>query len=304
MIQRSKRTRIWQATLFVCAVGPASAADVSITPPPGGGFVVNGAGAQPRFRVQDTGEVFVPSLTSGSVSNTNLTCFNAATGELTPCAPGTGSGSQGPAGPSGSAGPAGPAGPAGATGAMGPAGPAGATGTMGPAGPAGAQGPQGPAGAVGPEGPQGLQGPQGIQGIQGPAGMTGPAGPATAAAYLTFNVPTTNTNGNGTFYLLSLGQSGSESDGQRLLVQSCTNAIFAARLTGNRNLTLSLQVRRGVDGSFSDTGVGCNLSPSETSCSASGPLTINAFDSISVRSVGTAAFNTVASGVAAALSCQ
>ena len=48
------------------------AADISFTPPAGGGFVVKGPGNTERLRVQDSGEVRVPSLSGTANTNANV----------------------------------------------------------------------------------------------------------------------------------------------------------------------------------------------------------------------------------------
>jgi hypothetical protein len=162
----------------------ALAADISFTPPSGGGFVIKSpGGAQERLRVQGTGEVTVPGLNGAPTAN-NLTCFDSA-GRLGPCAAGIGSGATGATGPTGVTGAAGATGttgvtgPTGATGATGASGTGatgatGATGTTGATGATGATGPTGVTGATGADSTvQGPTGPQGIQGIQGPTGPTG-----------------------------------------------------------------------------------------------------------------------------------
>lgn len=158
----------------------AIAADVSITPPAGGGFVIKDQASNERMRVQGTGEVLIPSLPATANTYSGLVCFDTLTGQLGRCAPGVGVGPTGPVGPQGpvgATGPAGPQGPVGPSGATGAAGPAGPQGPTGPAGAAGPTGPQGPAGPVGAQGPAGLQGPAGPQGEEGPVGPTGPTGP-------------------------------------------------------------------------------------------------------------------------------
>ena len=171
----------------------ALAADVTITVPSGGGFLIKSPAGQERFRVQDSGEVRAPGL-SGATANTNLPCFDAPSGRLGPCAAGIGSGATGATGPTGPTGVTGAAGTGatGTTGATGPTGATGATGATGPTGATGADsvvpGPQGLQGIQGPTGPTGadsvVPGPQGAQGIQGIAGPTGPTGAtgATGAA--------------------------------------------------------------------------------------------------------------------------
>ena len=76
------------------------AADITVTPPAGGGFVIKGSGGQERMRVQGTGEVYVPGLSSTGTSS-NLTCYDSATGQLTKCQPGLGNGATGATGADG-----------------------------------------------------------------------------------------------------------------------------------------------------------------------------------------------------------
>ncbi len=170
----------------------ALAADITLTPPAGGGFVIKNQAGQERLRVQDTGQVLIPALPSTSASGTHVTCHDGA-GQLMPCAAGVGAGATGATGPAGAAGAVGPTGPTGAgtpgaTGVAGPMGPTGVTGAVGPAGPTGAgipgatgatgpTGATGATGATGPTGSTGAQGLQGIQGLQGAPGSTGGVGP-------------------------------------------------------------------------------------------------------------------------------
>lgn len=173
----------------------ALAADIVLTPPAGGGFVIKNQAGQERLRVQDTGQVLIPALPSTAASGTHVTCYDSA-GQLMPCAAGVGAGATGATGPAGATGAVGPTGPTGVglpgtTGVAGPTGPTGATGAVGPAGPTGAGTPgatgatgptgvTGTTGATGPTGstgPQGLQGIQGVQGAPGSVGSMGPVGP-------------------------------------------------------------------------------------------------------------------------------
>ncbi len=186
----------------------AHAADVSITMPPGGNFIIkNSAGAE-RLRVQNTGEVVVPALPADTATGSQLLCVDGVTGQLVHCAPGIGAGATGatgatgPTGATGAIGPVGPTGagatgatgstgvtgatgvtgPTGATGVTGATGQTGATGETGATGPTGATGatgatgPTGNTGAIGPQGPQGLQGIQGVQGVPGTTGAAGNVG--------------------------------------------------------------------------------------------------------------------------------
>lgn len=103
-----------QLVIFSTGVQMALAADVTVTPPIGGGFVVKDASnAQERFKVQESGVVTVPGLPSAAPGNTVL-CFDNGTGRMGPCATGVAVGATGPAGAAGAIGATGPAGSAGA----------------------------------------------------------------------------------------------------------------------------------------------------------------------------------------------
>ncbi|MBV8617543.1 MAG: collagen-like protein [Curvibacter sp.] len=205
------------AVALTCALwagwplGSCFAADITFSPPAGGGFTVtNNAKTQTLLRVDEpTGTLTLPALPAASTTSTQPVCYSAQ-GVLTPCNASV-LGATGPAGPTGPVGPqgvAGPVGPTGATGAAGPAGPAGATGPQGAAGPVGptgttgAQGVAGPAGSTGsqgvagPVGPQGPVGPAGITGAQGPAGPQGPQGPAGSLASITIRSQTGTASGD------------------------------------------------------------------------------------------------------------
>lgn len=108
---------------FAAIAMNAGAADVTVTPAVGGGFVVKDAsGSAERLRAQETGEVWIPVLASG-VSQTQPVCYGSA-GLVGPCV----AGGAGPVGPRGPTGPTGPIGPQGATGSTGPTGPTGPAG--------------------------------------------------------------------------------------------------------------------------------------------------------------------------------
>lgn len=103
---------------------PALAADVTITPPSGGGVVVNGP-------------VKMPAVPTQAQQSDKVVCI-ASSGALGPCP--ASYGATGPTGATGATGPAGPQGPTGPTGAQGPAGPQGSAGPAGPQGATGATG--------------------------------------------------------------------------------------------------------------------------------------------------------------------
>ncbi|MDR0225478.1 MAG: hypothetical protein LBI66_03570 [Burkholderiaceae bacterium] len=144
---------VLNSLLLLClptaTMGTAWAADIVLTPPAGGGVLINSGTGSPALRVGPTGSVDLPGLPATAASLTSPVCHDAA-GALGRCDPA-----------SVGMGPTGPAGPAGATGAT------GATGTAGTAGPAGAAGPTGATGATGPEGQPGVAGPTGATGATG-----------------------------------------------------------------------------------------------------------------------------------------
>ena len=133
------------------------ASDVEVTPAPGGAFIIKDESLNERFRVLDSGEVYIPGVNSTPL-NSALLCFSSPTGQITQCDPGAIEGIQGPAGPPGEQGPVGD------KGAVGDKGPQGDVGDQGPVGSAGAPGPAGDKGATGDKGPQGDPGEQGPDG--------------------------------------------------------------------------------------------------------------------------------------------
>jgi hypothetical protein len=154
------------------------ASDIEVTPAPGGAFIIQDESLNQRFRVLDSGEVYIPGVTSTPLSST-LLCFSFPTGQITQCDPSAVVGDTGPVGPKGDTGSIGPDGVQGATGATGDTGapgPQGIAGAIGATGPAGAQGDSGPTGATGLKGDAGSIGPAGPTGTTGPTGDTGAQG--------------------------------------------------------------------------------------------------------------------------------
>ncbi len=77
---------LWLALALQVPMG--FAADITATPPSGGGFAVkDSTGVTDRFRVEETGEVTIPGLPSAATANT-ATCFDSTSGQLGPCAAG------------------------------------------------------------------------------------------------------------------------------------------------------------------------------------------------------------------------
>jgi hypothetical protein len=171
-------------------VSQACAQDITVTPPIGGGFVVN------------SGNFIVSSLPT-AITQTTALCFNVVNGLVGPCAPGALIGPTGPAGATGAVGDTGATGVIGATGNSGPIGATGAASTVaGPTGTTESSGITGSTGATGAtgasstiDGPQGATGPAGVTGntgstgatgaastVAGPAGTTGAIGPTGPGA--------------------------------------------------------------------------------------------------------------------------
>jgi len=182
---RRKPLIVAMSTALVSIAGFAS--DVEVTPAPGGAFIIMDESLNERFRVLDSGEVYIPGVTSTPL-NSALLCFSSPTGQVTQCDPSVLDGAQGPVGEQGPDGAQGPIGnqggdgnqgATGTTGAQGPVGNKGATGDKGPQGDAGAQGATGTTGDKGPVGNQGADGDQGATGTtgaQGPVGNKGAVG--------------------------------------------------------------------------------------------------------------------------------
>lgn len=246
--------------VLAAAVTPALAADVTITPPSGGGVVINGPVTMPG----------VP----GSTGQSDVFVCAATTGELGPCSAPTGpTGATGATGVTGPTGATGATGDAGATGATGPAGDPGATGATGPQGLVGPMGPQGPAGAQGPEGPMGPMGPQGPAGgglvlVMGNSngqslatnntryvGVAQP--PSTNQATVAFPIPV-----GGTLSNLQVRLSGSPNNG-----------------SGTQTYTFTL-MRNGAQ----IGAIACSIQETADSCSSAGTLSVTAGQTLSLRS--------------------
>ena len=64
------------------AVAAPGGADITITPPANGGFVIkNNAGNAERLRVMETGDVYLPNL-SNTTEAGSVACYDDATGRL------------------------------------------------------------------------------------------------------------------------------------------------------------------------------------------------------------------------------
>lgn len=180
-LSAAPRTALFVAISVVCVSGTAGADDVTISPPAGGGFsVTDSSGNVVRLRVDENGQVLIPSLPA-ALQQQSFVCFNTISGTLGTCGsvPGGATGATGPTGPAGPIGPVGPTG-IGLNGATGVTGPTGSTGATGPAGPTGATGPAGSTGSAGPTGSTGPIGATGAAGAPGLAGSTGATGPVGA----------------------------------------------------------------------------------------------------------------------------
>ena len=168
----NSRSALFSAMFLILGMSAtANAADIEVTTPPAGNFVIrNSANTTTLLRVDGTGPVTVPNLVLAPTYPTGV-CFDA-NGALGRCAS-----IAGPTGPTGAAG------PAGATGAAGNVGPTGATGSAGANGTTGATGANGVAGVTGANGATGSSGVTGATGLSGATGATGLSG-ATGATGL------------------------------------------------------------------------------------------------------------------------
>ena len=168
----TRRTLLALAILQTLSVAAVQAQDVTVTPPAGGGFVVNN-GVSSLFAIDAAGRITIANL-GAAATHTSPICFDVASGVLGPCS------NAGLVGPTGAPGPIGPVGPTGATGndgAIGITGATGATGAMGVTGASGVTGATGPIGDTGSTGATGATGVTGAMGSIGPAGPIGPVGP-------------------------------------------------------------------------------------------------------------------------------
>jgi len=241
---------------------PALAADITLTPPPGGSVVLNSNPDTPALRA-GPGGVQLPGLPNTSATFQQVVCRDA-TGVVGNCDPAAITGPRGTTGATGATGAMGPRGETGATGPAGVTGAAGATGTTGATGPAGAVG---SAGATGPAGPQGVQGTTGPAGIQGPIGLTWQGAWSASASYVARDA------------VQYLGSS-----------YVAISSVVAAGSTPGQTADWSLLAARGAD--TSGTVVG--LSPAAIQASATLPLVNIA--SANAIGTGTAALVNVATG--------
>lgn len=196
-----RRTVLAFTILQTLSIAAVQAQDVTVTPPSGGGFIVDD-GLSPLFAIDAAGNLTIANL-AAAATQTNPICFEVATGAVGPCS------NAGLVGPTGATGPMGPIGPigadgvTGATGATGLAGVTGATGAIGAtglAGPTGADGVTGATGFAGPTGATGAVGaigPTGATGSNGVTGATGFAGPIGATGAIGAVGPTGATGVDG-----------------------------------------------------------------------------------------------------------
>ena len=86
------------------AMAAPGGADITITPPANGGFVIkNNAGNAERLRVMETGDVYLPNLPNTTEAG-SVACYDDVTGRLGKCAAGAIVGSPGPTGATGATG--------------------------------------------------------------------------------------------------------------------------------------------------------------------------------------------------------
>ena len=249
---------------------PALAADVTLSPPAGGGVVVNGP-------------VTMPGVPGSAQQTANVLCM-AASGALGPCPASYGAtgpiGATGATGATGDIGATGATGAQGAQGAAGPAGPAGPQGPGGAPGPLGPQGPQGPAGAAGP---QGVAGPAGAQGPTGLQGQQGPAGPVGFSVNLAGGGAAAQSRGTTRYYRLQ-GTSAPDStstNNQNTIGIAGVLSNFTATASSNLPTTATVTVRNNDTA----TSITCTIAAGASSCTAAGPVSFVAGDKINVSVV-------------------
>jgi len=282
------------------AVAAPGGADITITPPANGGFVIkNNAGNAERLRVMETGDVYLPNL-SNTTEAGSVACYDDATGRLGKCAAGAIVGNPGPTGATGATGATGPAGATGATGQAGPA---------GPTGPIGIQGPAGQTGAQGPIGATGLQGPTGAQGDIGLPGPTGPTGPAGAGGTTATSMAAHNTSGSVIAVVLG-GTDIPLPNSQNLsgFVVNGSNTIFTVASSGRYRVKYSIKITNNmlVSARVLLNGAAVDALTETTATSVSrfdgeSIITLSAGDILNVQFFGMLGAVTLQSGSGAAL---
>ena len=84
-IARAAVASLWLSLLGV--VGTARADDVTVQPAPGAGFVVtDNTGASQRFKVLESGPIFLGGLVGSPPTENQALCYDTATGQVGPCA--------------------------------------------------------------------------------------------------------------------------------------------------------------------------------------------------------------------------
>ncbi|MDC2858973.1 MULTISPECIES: BclA C-terminal domain-containing protein [Comamonadaceae] len=282
------------------AMAAPGGADITITPPANGGFVIkNNAGNAERLRVMETGDVYLPNL-SNTTEAGSVACYDDASGRLGKCAAGAIVGNPGPTGATGATGATGPAGATGATGQAGPA---------GPTGPIGLQGPAGQTGAQGPIGATGLQGPTGAQGDIGLPGPTGPTGPAGAGGTTATSMAAHNTSGSVIAVVLG-GTDIPLPNSQNLsgFVVNGSNTIFTVASSGRYRVKYSIKITNNmlVSARVLLNGAAVDALTENTATSVSrfdgeSIITLSAGDILNVQFFGMLGAVTLQSGSGAAL---
>ena len=185
----------------------------------------------------------------------------------------------------------------------------GATGSQGPQGNTGATGPVGATGAAGQGVPTGGTAGQVLSKVDGTnynTQWTTPSSGGGNSFSFTSAIGTTNTNGNGTFYLVAGGANSTETNAQIIAPFACTKiTLTSVGIGGNFSSSYTLSLRTGVNGSFTD------IPNSSITISGISPqtvvvtgLNIPAGNSITVRAVGTATFTSQSRGIASSVLLQ
>jgi hypothetical protein len=72
--------------LSLLGLGAARAADVTVQPAPGAGFVVtDNTGASQRFKVVESGPIFLGGLVGSPLTENQALCYDTTTGQVGPC---------------------------------------------------------------------------------------------------------------------------------------------------------------------------------------------------------------------------
>jgi hypothetical protein len=127
----------------------------------------------------------------------------------------------------------------------------------------------------------------------------------------TYTVTSTNTTGNGTYYLLGTGQNASEIDAHRIVPIACSSGTLWAALTAtpaNTATSYTLTVRKGQSPNYvtnaADTALSCTVGYSQTTCSSTASISLAAGNSISIKNAGNTVFSGNNAGLMVTFMCN